>query len=548
MRTAAERFDEYEARGWSRERIRLFAIARDDAALVKLVDERGEMVETMKHNFEVIEMPLDSLRPSRLNRRIDDNDPALARLVESLREEGLIQPIVARYDGGDGDDPLEIVCGERRWRAAKKLGWATIPCILRADLDEAEAHALRITENLQREDVPPLEQASGVATLLDRYDGDVGEVARRLGQSETWVRLRARLTDLSPRWREELADPETPYARLAGFVKWQERLARLPASTQDALWQDRVLLNASTEADLSHRIGAWLHKIADAPWDEKKQPRDRRCKGCRKRSDFEADLFGDLHDEDAEAICLDPACWDGKVELWLVRMFEAAAQDHPGLVVITDNWHGADAIPATIRDRGVKTYNCYNWSEPDDEPFWPHERGCGVFLDGARRGEVIENICLRAEVIDETETACDDTDEQAQARREAAEAERKAAEEQRTFEIKRSRELMQIAADQVRDKAQLDTGQILELTLMFLADEWDVNQANNGRALNLSQLYALKTGDLEALARNVIARNMDSMDFSSLHEATWFLKNVCGMSTKQISAALKAVTDDGEGA
>ncbi len=376
----------------------------------------------------VAEVPVDEIQPSPENRHLSDDDPELGPLCASLESEGLIQPVVLRRILG-GDDAYEIVCGERRWRAARKLGWERIPAIVRDELTDEEAQVLRLTENLQRVDVPPLEQSEGVAILLERY-GEPEEVAKRLGQTPDWVRTRARLRNLSEAWRAELADPETAYGPLASYVGWQEQLAKLPRETQDFLWTNRALIACRTEADLVRRIGEWLRRIEDAPWPkalDKKIPKGERCATCQKRSDREPTLFRDIVQPGKPgAACLDPACWDRKVDLWLRNMIRDAREQHPGLVVLLAEYY--ISLPASLREAldGIPVVTQQYWFEDRENISGDFEERPGLFLTGSRRGEILETVYVRR--LDEEEDSDEgqetqDSEEVERARKEREENE-----------------------------------------------------------------------------------------------------------------------------
>jgi ParB family chromosome partitioning protein len=139
----------------------------------------------------VVELDLSQVRPNpRQPRRVFDDD-AIARLAESVRADGIVQPIVVR-DAGDG---YEIVAGERRWRAAQRAGLRTIPSMVRA-ADERELLILALAENLAREDLNPIDQARAYAVLADELDLSQTEIARRVGKSRPAVANTMRLLEL----------------------------------------------------------------------------------------------------------------------------------------------------------------------------------------------------------------------------------------------------------------------------------------------------------------------------------------------------------------
>ncbi len=131
------------------------------------------------------------LRPRRLNPRKDFRDDELAELADSIRNKGLVQPIIVRPVAGG----YEIVAGERRWRAAQKAGLHTVPVIAR-DLDDKEVLELAIIENVQRADLNSIEEAAGYRELVERFDYSQEQLSEIIGKSRSHVANTLRLLKL----------------------------------------------------------------------------------------------------------------------------------------------------------------------------------------------------------------------------------------------------------------------------------------------------------------------------------------------------------------
>ena len=139
----------------------------------------------------MVELEIGQVRPNpRQPRRVFD-DEAIQRLSESVKADGVVQPIIVR-DAGDG---YEIVAGERRWRAARLAGLRTIPAIVRS-ADDRELLILALAENVAREDLNPIDQARAYAVLADELDLTQTEIARRVGKSRPAVANTMRLLEL----------------------------------------------------------------------------------------------------------------------------------------------------------------------------------------------------------------------------------------------------------------------------------------------------------------------------------------------------------------
>jgi len=145
-------------------------------------------------------IPVDQLRPGQYQPRTRMDKIALEELSQSIRARGIVQPIVAR-PLRDGD--YEIIAGERRWRAAQLAGLSDVPVVVRDIPDEA-ALAIALIENIQRENLNPIEEATGIRRLLDEFGLTHEQVASGVGRSRSAVTNLLRLLTLGVRARELL--------------------------------------------------------------------------------------------------------------------------------------------------------------------------------------------------------------------------------------------------------------------------------------------------------------------------------------------------------
>lgn len=140
--------------------------------------------------------PTTSLRPNARNPRRNFSEDELDELTASLRERGMIQPIVARPVRG-APDAYEIIAGERRWRAAQRAGLHEVPVVIIEATDE-ESLQLAIIENVQRADLNPLEEAEGYRALVEDYSHTQDDIAKMVGKSRSHVANTLRLLKLPP--------------------------------------------------------------------------------------------------------------------------------------------------------------------------------------------------------------------------------------------------------------------------------------------------------------------------------------------------------------
>ena len=147
---------------------------------------------TEESNRSAEELKLSDLEPNRGQPRKDFDDETLAELADSISQHGILQPLLVRPIFGGG---YQIVAGERRWRAARMAGLTTVPAIIR-ELDDEQVMEIALIENLQREDLSPLEEAMGYQSLMDSYDMTQEEVAKIVGESRSAVANVLRLLKL----------------------------------------------------------------------------------------------------------------------------------------------------------------------------------------------------------------------------------------------------------------------------------------------------------------------------------------------------------------
>jgi ParB family chromosome partitioning protein len=135
---------------------------------------------------------IEEVHPSAWQPRKTFDDARLAELAESIRAQGIIQPLVVR---GREDGGYELIAGERRWRAAREANLATLPALIR-DAADRDALLLGLVENVAREELSPIEEARAYAILADEFELSLGEIAERVGSSKPAVSNRLRLLEL----------------------------------------------------------------------------------------------------------------------------------------------------------------------------------------------------------------------------------------------------------------------------------------------------------------------------------------------------------------
>jgi ParB family transcriptional regulator, chromosome partitioning protein len=176
----------------------------------------------------------DALKAGRYQPRTRMNPEALQELADSIKAQGLMQPVLVRQPGSDGKH--EIIAGERRWRAAIIAGLAEMPALVR-DVPDQSAAALSLIENIQREDLNPLEEAQGFQRLIDDFGLTHDQVSQAVGRSRSAVTNMLRLTQLAKPVQEMLHDGtlDMGHARALLTLDSEKQIALAKRIAQDGM-------------------------------------------------------------------------------------------------------------------------------------------------------------------------------------------------------------------------------------------------------------------------------------------------------------------------
>lgn len=180
----------------------------------------------------LLEVPITSIVPNRFQPREHFDEELLTSLTASIRELGILQPILVR-DAGDGT--YELIAGERRWQAGKRAGLTVVPVVLR-DVDDMSALEQALVENLHREDLNALEEAAAYQQLLDDFSMTHEQIARRVGKSRAAVSNTLRLFQLPPTVQRLVRDGQLTAGHARALLgtpdrTFQEALARKAATS-----------------------------------------------------------------------------------------------------------------------------------------------------------------------------------------------------------------------------------------------------------------------------------------------------------------------------
>lgn len=197
------------------------------------------------------QLRLFELHPSAMQPRSRFDEPDLEQLANSIREQGIVQPLIVTPDPKGG---FIIVAGERRWRAARRAGLETVPAVVREVRDERHLLELALVENLQRADLNPLEEAEAYLALHRDFELSQEDIARRVGKGRPTIANSLRLLKLSPAVRE--------FLRNGSLTPGQ---ARPLLSVEDAEAQERWAERAVREGLTARQLEKFMASKAPAP-------------------------------------------------------------------------------------------------------------------------------------------------------------------------------------------------------------------------------------------------------------------------------------------
>lgn len=195
----------------------------------------GALIPTdvLKGSGGLAELSLTAVRPNRRQPRAHFDEEALASLTASIREVGVLQPVLVRRTG---TEEYELIAGERRWRAARRAGLATIPAIIR-DASDSESLEQALVENLNREELNPLEEAAGYQQLIEDFELTHEQLSTRVGKSRAAITNALRLFQLPPSVQRLVAEGRLSAGHARALLgtpdrAFQEALARRTANEQ----------------------------------------------------------------------------------------------------------------------------------------------------------------------------------------------------------------------------------------------------------------------------------------------------------------------------
>ncbi|KAF0200604.1 MAG: chromosome partitioning protein ParB [Bacteroidetes bacterium] len=276
-----------------------------------------------------------NISSSDLNPRKTFDDDSIKELSKSIIEVGILQPIIVRLSHyKKSTETYELICGERRWRAAKLAELATVPAIVRKMTDQ-EALDLMITENLQRKDVSPLDEAEAFMNLIVHREYDIQSLVTRFAKTESYIRHRLKLNDLIPDFKHLLQLEIIGIGHALEICKIQSNdqqelfNSEYTENKRNTLWWTLPTvkrLKLDIEKSFTLKLKDAAFNINDTTLDEKAGS----CLTCTKNTSSNMILFPDAT---STGVCLDRSCFNRKKNTHFERELERVQEEDPDVVV-----------------------------------------------------------------------------------------------------------------------------------------------------------------------------------------------------------------------
>jgi ParB/RepB/Spo0J family partition protein len=328
----------------------------------------------------------------RENFRKTFDEAALNELSESIKQHGILQPLVVRPGPGD-EGFYELVAGERRFRAAQLAGFEWVPVMVR-HLDDKQFYEVQILENLQRRDVHPLEEALGFKRLL-QHGFSEEEIADKLGKTRTFIAQRLRLNNLNKNWTEHLKAGKLALgaalllARLdkANQDKVLKETEHFGRSLVDAFWSSKVIQDA-----INRYVYLDLAATIFPKDDAELNPARGACLTCAKRTGYNKTLFAEINEKD---YCLDSTCFQLKKDRFVAQQKQRLESQGENFLTVSSQWYLPDA------SKDIVTSGSYDLVQPDQVT---DQCKKAIIIDGDNAGkEVMVKLRGRTEVLETTE-------------------------------------------------------------------------------------------------------------------------------------------------
>jgi ParB family chromosome partitioning protein len=347
--------------------------------------------DATQNTSEYRDVPVTALIESSSNPRKRFDENSLTELASSFKTQGILAPLLVRELD---ESKYEVIAGARRLRAAKIAELDNVPVRI-VKLTDAEAIEAQCVENLQREDIHPLEEALGFKSLLELgAPYNIAHIAARSGKSEAYIYGRLKLADLIPPVAEAFLKDEITVGHALLIAKLQ---ASQQQETFAAAFRGMWTSEGNSQVLIPVReLAAWIEsnillQLAPVPFDKQDEtlvPAAGSCINCPKRTGFNKLLFADVRKDS----CTDPNCFRAKIDAHVSKTLEAK----PQLVQISSAWNSREGAPLG-RNRYVELEIGKLKANGKNGEVSAMQRPCAktteaLVMDGGKRGKIVK-VC-----------------------------------------------------------------------------------------------------------------------------------------------------------
>lgn len=339
------------------------------------------------------QIALDSIVPNDFNPRRNFSEQSLRELADNMTRVGLIHAVTLR-PRSDGQEGYSLVCGERRFRAARLAGWETIRAKI-CPMSDAEAEDFAIAENLQREDITPFEQGQAFKRLIDTRRYDVGTLALHFGRTRDFVLSRIRLLDLIPEVIELLNSEEINISQALELCRYEKEIQREVYDGYFKMGLDCHWRHLRAKELRSRLAGMYLSQLNSYRFDK------TECMSCASNRANQV-LFADCGDCN---VCQNRACMKRKNTEYLIAEAKRLLSECPGIRIGYFEDCSQGEVLQALRDESypVRALGYAGYYEAHPEK--PEEPRRENFTDEADYTESINTFCSASE---EYEQECAD--------------------------------------------------------------------------------------------------------------------------------------------
>ncbi|HBZ67560.1 MAG TPA: hypothetical protein DEO70_12050 [Bacteroidales bacterium] len=314
-------------------------------------------------------IPLEAIVLSQMNPRRTFNEASISELAESILQVGVLSPVIVR----PVKKGFELICGARRFKATKLSGLTEIPSIVRK-LSDTEALELMITENLQRQDVSPLEEAEAFQNLITHRQYDVQALVTRFGKSEFYIRMRLKLNDLIPEFRELLSLDHIGVSHAMELCKLDGQYQRELFQSQFSNYQGLFWSCPSVKVLKRNIEQNFTLKLENATFSLDDNTLNKiagSCTSCPQNTASNQLLFPDVT---GTGICMDRGCFKQKSETYFQREIARIQDEEPGILLgypININGEQERELERLVKSGIDAVQLNYNTYETIDQPKKP---------------------------------------------------------------------------------------------------------------------------------------------------------------------------------